>query len=36
MVNMKTLINRLMQWLKDHGFTAEEITDCIDFITRNK
>ena len=23
---------RLIQWLRDHGMTAEEIVDCIEFV----
>lgn len=33
-ISMKEMINRLMRWLKNHGMTAEEINDCIDFITK--
>ena len=34
MTKTKCLINRLIRWLREHGHTPEEITDCIDFITK--
>ena len=33
-MKIKRLINRLIQWLKAHGFTSEQITDCIEYITK--
>lgn len=33
-MKIKRLINRLVQWLKAHGVTAEQIADCIDYITK--
>lgn len=33
-VCMKKLINRLVVWLKAHGMTGDEITECIEFITK--
>lgn len=29
----KVTINRLIEWLKEHGHTSEEIVECISFIT---
>lgn len=33
-MKFKRLINRLIQWLKVNGLTAEQIADCIDYITK--
>lgn len=33
-MKIKRLINRLIQWLNAHGITAEQIADCIDYITK--
>lgn len=33
-MKIKRLVNRLVQWLKAHGITAEQIADCIDYITK--
>ena len=33
-MKIKRLINRLIQWMKAHGITAELIADCIDYITK--
>lgn len=33
-MKIKRLLNRLVQWLKAHGITAEQIADCIDYITK--
>lgn len=33
-MKIKRLINRLIQWLKAQGFNPEQITDCIDYITK--
>ena len=30
----KRLINRLIKWLKAHGMKAEDIAECIDYITQ--
>lgn len=32
---MVRLINRLIKWLKAHGFGNGEIVDCIEFITED-
>jgi hypothetical protein len=32
--DVKRLINRLIGWLKAAGFTDEQITACIEYITR--
>ena len=32
--DVKRLINRLIGWLKAAGFTAEQITECIEYITK--
>lgn len=34
MMNIKE-VARLIEWLKSKGFTAEEITDCINYIAEN-
>ena len=34
MPKVKRLINRLVEWLKDHNISAEDIADCIDYITK--
>lgn len=31
---MRVLINRLIQWLKSKGFDGDEITECIEYITK--
>lgn len=36
MKSVKKLISRLIEWLKRRGFTAEDIVDCISYITQNK
>lgn len=33
-MRLKQLINRLIDWLKAHGLTAEQIADCISYITK--
>jgi hypothetical protein len=32
-MRIKRLINRLCEWLKAQGFTAEKIVECIKYIT---
>ena len=32
----KVTINRLIEWLKKHGHTSDEITECIEYITEDK
>lgn len=27
-------IYRLIEWLREHGHTAEEIVECLEFITK--
>lgn len=34
MMNIKE-VARLIEWLRSKGFTAEEITDCINYIAEN-
>lgn len=34
MKQMKRLLNRLVEWLKINGIAAEQIADCIDYITK--
>ena len=31
--NLKELLNRLIEWLKNHDISADEILDCLTFIT---
>lgn len=31
---MNQLIERLIQWLKAHGMSGDEIAECIDYITK--
>ena len=31
-----SVIDRIVEWLEEHGYSAEEINDCIDFITKKK
>ena len=33
-MKIKRLINRLIQWLKAHGISAEQITECVEYITK--
>lgn len=33
-MKIKRLINRLIQWMKAHGISAEQIADCIDYVTK--
>ncbi len=33
-VKLKILISRLIDWLKSKGFKAEEIVECISYITK--
>lgn len=33
-MKMKRMINRLVKWMKEHGMTAEEIAECISYITQ--
>ena len=33
-MKLKRLINRLIEWLKAHGISAEDIADCISYITK--
>ena len=30
----KRLISRLIAWLKAHGMTADDVLDCIEYITK--
>lgn len=30
----KKLIHRLIQWLREHNFSGEDILDCIAYITK--
>ena len=32
----KVTINRLIEWLKTHGHTSDEIVECIEYITGDK
>lgn len=32
----KVTINRLIEWLRAHGHTSDEIVECIEYITRQK
>ena len=32
----RATVARLIDWLKEHGHTAEEILECIEYITRGK
>ena len=34
MLKMKRMLRRLIEWLKTKGLTAEEIVECIEYITR--
>ena len=34
MYRMKRMLRRLIEWLKTKGLTAEEIVECIEYITR--
>lgn len=29
----KVTVNRLIEWLKAHGHTSDEIVECIEYIT---
>ena len=31
-----SVIVKLIDWLKAHGFSAEDILDCIQYIAKNK
>lgn len=33
-MKIKRLINRLVQWLRAHSISGEQIADCIDYITK--
>lgn len=33
-LKIKRLINRLTEWLKAYGMKAEDILDCIEYITK--
>ena len=33
-MRVKRLIRRLVEWLKAHNMTAEDILDCIEYITK--
>lgn len=33
---MKLLINKLIQWLENYGATAEDIKNCLLYITSSK
>ena len=33
-MKMKRLLRRLIEWLKTKGLSAEEIVECIEYITR--
>lgn len=30
----RTTVARLIDWLKEHGHTSDEILDCIEYITK--
>lgn len=32
----KITVNKLIEWLKEHGHTSDEIVECISYITSNK
>lgn len=32
----KTAVNKLIEWLENHGHTAEEVVECIKYITEPK
>lgn len=32
-MRLKRMIHRLIEWLEAHGISAEEIADCISYIT---
>ena len=32
----KVTVNRLIEWLKEHGHINDEIVDCIEYITSGK
>ena len=32
----KVTVNRLIEWLKEHGHTSDEIVECIEYITGDK
>ena len=34
MRNVKRMIGRLVEWLENHGISAEDIADCIKYITK--
>jgi hypothetical protein len=31
--SIKIMINRLIQWLADHGIDSKDIVECISYIT---
>lgn len=33
-LRIKRLINRLTEWLRAYGMKAEDILDCIEYITK--
>jgi len=33
-LKIKRLIYRLIEWLKLHGVTTDDILDCIEYITK--
>jgi len=32
----KVTVNKLIEWLKAHGHTSDEIVECIEYITSDK
>lgn len=32
----KVTVNRLIEWLRAHGHTSDEIVECIEYITGDK
>lgn len=33
-MKLKRLINRLIAWMRANGLTAEQVADCISYITK--
>lgn len=33
-LQVKELINKLIEWLRSKGFSETEIVECIDYITK--
>lgn len=33
-MRLKRIISRLIEWLKTHGVSADDIVDCIGYITK--